>query len=157
MKADTKTKSNSLKLKKLKKNALEYVNFELEKQNDPKYKTELCKSWLETNFCKYANKCRFAHGKQELYQKDTIEGKYKIKPCYSYNYYGYCMYGTRCNFIHDQRRLQNIDRSYYIYNLYTYSIQKSKKSHRLEVFSKFIQARTADSSPIIHHKVIYQS
>ena len=36
---------------KMKKNAFEPVNFEEEKKRDPKYKTELCKSWVNTNFC----------------------------------------------------------------------------------------------------------
>ena len=31
---------------KMKKDALEPVNFEEERLKDPKYKTELCKSWI---------------------------------------------------------------------------------------------------------------
>ena len=61
---------------KMKKNAFEPVNFEEEKKRDPKYKTELCKSWVETNFCPYGNKCRFAHGKNELVSKH-INSSYK--------------------------------------------------------------------------------
>ena len=33
-------------------------------QKEPaKYKTELCKNWIETGKCKYSVRCRFAHGK----------------------------------------------------------------------------------------------
>ncbi|KAG2379244.1 hypothetical protein C9374_007383 [Naegleria lovaniensis] len=31
-----------------------------------RYKTELCRSWEETGFCRYGDKCQFAHGRQEL-------------------------------------------------------------------------------------------
>ena len=48
--------NNEKKLKKMKKNAVEYVDIEIEKKLDPKYKTELCKSYSDTNFCIYGNK-----------------------------------------------------------------------------------------------------
>ena len=66
-----KYKLNKKKLK-MKKNAMDPVNFEEERKNDPKYKTELCKSFMETNFCVYGNKCRFAHGYNELVVKKQI-------------------------------------------------------------------------------------
>ena len=72
-------KMNKRKLK-MKKNAMDPVNFEEEKKNDPKYKTELCKSFMETNFCVYGNKCRFAHGYKELVVKKQINN-YKQKLC----------------------------------------------------------------------------
>jgi len=31
-----------------------------------RYKTELCRSWEETGYCRYGDKCQFAHGRQEL-------------------------------------------------------------------------------------------
>lgn len=31
-----------------------------------KYKTEMCKNWIESGNCHYDVKCRFAHGKTEL-------------------------------------------------------------------------------------------
>ena len=31
-----------------------------------KYKTELCKNWIENGGCRYGKKCQFAHGKEEL-------------------------------------------------------------------------------------------
>ena len=72
-----KCKFNKKKLK-MKKNAMDPVNFEEERKNDPKYKTELCKSFMETNFCVYGNKCRFAHGFKELVVKKQINN-YKQK------------------------------------------------------------------------------
>ncbi|KAL9242051.1 hypothetical protein vseg_016094 [Gypsophila vaccaria] len=30
------------------------------------YKTELCKSWEDSGYCRYGSKCQFAHGKEEL-------------------------------------------------------------------------------------------
>ena len=30
------------------------------------YKTEMCKNWIETAKCRYEDKCRFAHGQEEL-------------------------------------------------------------------------------------------
>ena len=101
------------KRKKLKKNAKESVDMENENRLDPKYKTEICKSWSETKFCVYGNKCRFAHGKQELFHKSGNVTKYKIKDCKSFRETGICMYGSRCNFKHDERRLEDMDRSYY--------------------------------------------
>ena len=84
---------------KMKRNALDPVDYEEEKRKDPKYKTELCKSWIETNFCVYGNRCRFAHGKGELNIK-LQSLNYKKKPCSSFLNFGFCPYGSRCNFIH---------------------------------------------------------
>lgn len=33
---------------------------------DPKYKTELCKTYISTKNCRYGLRCRFAHGIQDL-------------------------------------------------------------------------------------------
>merc|ERR1712087_636893 len=35
-------------------------------ESEQKYKTELCKNWIETNTCRYGRKCQFAHGNEEL-------------------------------------------------------------------------------------------
>ena len=86
-------KLNHKKLK-LKKNALDKVDFEEEKKNDPKYKTELCKSFMENHFCQYGNKCRYAHGKDDLVIKEKINN-YKRKLCKSFFKEGFCTYGIR--------------------------------------------------------------
>nr|CAG4709540.1 unnamed protein product [Naegleria fowleri] len=64
-----------------------------------RYKTELCRSWEETGFCRYGDKCQFAHGRQEL-RVVTRHHKYKSELCNNYHYEGTCMYGIRCCFIH---------------------------------------------------------
>jgi len=72
-----------------------------------KYKTELCKSYSEMGQCRYNNKCRFAHGKVELSEKQICYN-YKQKKCESFYKLGYCSYGSRCNFLHDERKLNDI-------------------------------------------------
>lgn len=82
-----------------------------------RYKTELCRTFQETRLCKYADKCQFAHGFEELRSLNR-HPKYKTVLCRAYHCTGYCKtqtiqfdpttsfrlgpYGHRCNFIHDQ-------------------------------------------------------
>ena len=33
-----------------------------EKIDKTKFKTEMCKNWIETGFCRYHDRCQFAHG-----------------------------------------------------------------------------------------------
>lgn len=112
---------------KMKKNANEFVDINIEKELDPKYKTEMCKSWLQTNFCVYGNKCRFAHGYNELFSKSLNTSKYKQKDCKSFLENGYCMYGVRCNFRHSEVRIKEIERSYFNYLLNCYTDEKLKE------------------------------
>ena len=121
------------KKQKLKKNALDKVDFEEEKRKDPKYKTELCKSWIETNFCVYGNKCRFAHGNHELNNKE-FNSNYKKKPCSSFLKYGFCPYGTRCNFKHDERKLTDIILPYFYIQLFIKNCIHCGK--RLKIFEE---------------------
>ena len=127
-----KYKLNKKKLK-MKKNAMDPVNFEEERRNDPKYKTELCKSFMETNFCVYGNKCRFAHGYNELVIKKKIN-HYKQKHCNSFFNKGYCPYGIRCNFKHDERKLEQIRIPYYYSHLISLHLPQLKTCRRLNVF-----------------------
>jgi hypothetical protein len=136
---------------KLKKQANDFVDFEQEKKTDPKYKTELCKSFSDTNFCVYGNKCRFAHGRTELFGKPIGQTKYKVKECNSFKVNAYCMYGTRCNFKHNDRKIENIDSSYFYYKMMTKSelfYRKNYHSNRLSVFENFAEPKTAECSPI---------
>ena len=126
-------KINKKKLK-MKKNAMDPVNFEEEKKNDPKYKTELCKSFMQTNFCCYGNKCRFAHGYKELVVKKQIN-HYKQKTCNSFFNKGYCPYGSRCNFKHDERKLDQIGVPYYFSHLISLHLPQLKTCSRLNVFT----------------------
>ena len=63
---------------RMKKNAREPVDIYKEKDCDPKYKTELCKTYEDSGFCPYGNKCRFAHGRKELFEKAEKIYNYKI-------------------------------------------------------------------------------
>uniref|UniRef100_A0A3Q3KMI4 mRNA decay activator protein ZFP36 n=1 Tax=Mastacembelus armatus TaxID=205130 RepID=A0A3Q3KMI4_9TELE len=64
-----------------------------------RYKTELCTSYSTTGFCKYAERCQFAHGLHELHVPFR-HPKYKTELCRSYHSTGYCYYGSRCLFVH---------------------------------------------------------
>lgn len=138
--------SNNEKQKlKMKKNALEHVDFENEKKLDPKYKTEMCKSWADTGFCVYGNKCRFAHGRKELFEKHLGGMKYKQKACNSFKETGVCMYGSRCNFRHDERKLSEMFRSYFTHRLTSYPTHEGK-SVRLSVFEKIASCPSETNS-----------
>jgi len=73
------------------------IEEELTQQN--LYKTELCRSWVETGSCRYGIKCQFAHGKSEL-RPIMRHPKYKTEICKTFHTLGTCPYGTRCRFIH---------------------------------------------------------
>ena len=101
---------------------------------DLKYKTELCRKFVEQNFCPYMAKCRFAHGKQDLQDKLIIGKNYKQKDCNSFYTNGVCPYGHRCLFRHDERKFSDLNRPFYKYilernytNLYLRNLNKSRK------------------------------
>lgn len=64
-----------------------------------RYKTELCRPFQENGFCKYGDKCQFAHGEQDL-RCLPRHPKYKTELCRTYHTRGFCPYGMRCHFIH---------------------------------------------------------
>lgn len=66
-----------------------------------RYKTELCRPFEESGFCRYGNRCQFAHGKQELRTVDR-HPKYKTQLCKTFHTTGLCRYGKRCHFIHNE-------------------------------------------------------
>ena len=80
-----------------------------------KYKTVLCKNYMECGYCRYNENCQFAHGIHEL--RTTIPDKmrpdthfglpYKRDQCSHYKVYGICYYGSRCNFIHTAHRVSS--------------------------------------------------
>eukprot|EP01118_Nematostelium_gracile_P003516 TRINITY_DN14087_c0_g1_i1.p1 TRINITY_DN14087_c0_g1~~TRINITY_DN14087_c0_g1_i1.p1 ORF type:complete len:174 (-),score=33.05 TRINITY_DN14087_c0_g1_i1:72-593(-) len=63
------------------------------------YKTELCRSFVETGVCRYGHKCQFAHGSQDL-RPVARHPKYKTEICKTFSTTGQCPYGNRCRFIH---------------------------------------------------------
>ena len=87
---------------------------------DGKYKTELCKNWIETAKCRYESKCRFAHGQEELTQaaRRVYNDKFKSKNCRTFYHTRSCMYGTRCMFRHEHRNYKQLHRHYYTPQMY---------------------------------------
>ena len=65
-----------------------------------KYKTELCKYYEINGYCKYGDKCAYAHGKENLRSKVTNTTAYRTKKCTQFFEQGYCPYGSRCQFAH---------------------------------------------------------
>ena len=68
--------------------------------NSNRYKTELCRPYQEYGYCKYGEKCQFAHGEHDL-RVLPRHPKYKTELCRTYHAKGFCPYGTRCHFIHN--------------------------------------------------------
>ncbi len=110
---------------------------------DPKYKTEICKKFQTTGKCPYGQKCRFAHGKEELITK--FKGKnYKKIPCKSFFEKGYCPYGSRCNFRHYEKDFSEINYSYYYFQLFLltkYNNNHSSKNFLRSIGSNLINDR----------------
>ncbi|KAA0200965.1 putative Tristetraproline [Fasciolopsis buskii] len=67
------------------------------------FKTEFCQSYLNgsNGRCSYGEKCRFAHGLQELHVS-LQHPRYKTVKCHTFQQFGNCRYGSRCTFIHDE-------------------------------------------------------
>jgi butyrate response factor 1 len=80
------------------------IEAELSRQN--LYKTELCRSWVESASCKYGSKCQFAHGQHEL-RPVIRHPKYKTEICKTFHTNGTCPYGRRCRFVHNPAELRN--------------------------------------------------
>lgn len=71
------------------------------------YKTELCRSFEETGYCRYGSKCQFAHSLNEL-RNVNRHPKYKTEICKTFWNQGTCPYGKRCCFIHMERLLDEL-------------------------------------------------
>ena len=104
---------------------------ESEQKRDPKYKTELCKTFSETGKCPYGFKCRFAHGKEELVSK-ILNSNYKKKDCKTFSEFGFCPYGSRCSFRHDERKIEDIHLPFYFINIFINDYKPLE--HRLSCF-----------------------
>lgn len=79
-----------------------------------KYKTELCRNWIELGECHYGDKCNFAHGKYQLMKKLPANQKYKSKACIPFHTKGFCTYGQRCLFLHEKRPLEELPRTHFV-------------------------------------------
>jgi hypothetical protein len=90
-------------------------------QHNPRYKTALCKKYLESQSCPYGNKCQFAHGEQELRSmnaqpqnmmymrmgsKNNILN-YKIVKCKNWEKDKTCKYGSHCTYAHGDEEIRN--------------------------------------------------
>lgn len=87
-----------------------------------KYKTEMCKNWIEIGSCRYGTKCQFAHGKYEVASQSFPptfaigaggSNKYKSQDCVSFTECLVCPYGSRCLFRHESRTLEQIHERVY--------------------------------------------
>lgn len=105
-----------------------------------KYKTELCKNWIEKGKCSYSVRCKFAHGYHELVSSVKVEEKqkpYKQVLCENFHKDNYCSYGTRCVYIHDERKTGDFTSSFYgksLLLLNDRTTSKDSRSGRLQVF-----------------------
>ena len=105
-----------------------------------KYKTELCKNWIEKGKCSYSVRCKFAHGYHELVSSAKVEEKskpYKQVLCENFHKDNYCSYGSRCVYIHDERKVGDFPSSFYGKNLLLLNNRTSctnSRSGRLQVF-----------------------
>lgn len=86
-----------------------------------KYKTQLCRHFLEAGSCPLDKYCQFAHGKDELRQATdplpknfgktalgAVHSNYKTTPCKYWAESGTCKFGDSCSFYHgaeEQRKL----------------------------------------------------
>ncbi len=102
----------------------------------PKYKTELCKTFMQKKSCPYGFKCLFAHGESELIKTNHC-ANYKTFICKSFFQNGYCPYGYRCNFRHyDFEERKTVLPYYYISLNIMYDISNPKPLKRLPIFEQ---------------------
>ena len=87
---------------------------------DGKYKTELCKNWIETAKCRYEQFCSFAHGQHELTKAavNNYNVLFKSKNCRTFYQTKSCPYGQRCMFRHEHRSFKQLHRHHYTPQLY---------------------------------------
>lgn len=98
---------------------LEY-GMEMYEMEDCKYKTQICRNWLETAHCRFESKCRFAHGQEELQEsaRFAYSEKFKSKNCRTFYQTKYCSFGDRCLFRHEHRHLRQLHRHFYTPHLF---------------------------------------
>ncbi|ELQ73801.1 CCCH-type Zn-finger protein [Trachipleistophora hominis] len=91
-------------IKRSQKNKLPYY----ERKKIELYKTEICRSYEENGYCRYNEKCQFAHSIDEL-RKINRHPRYKTEICKTYWEEGTCPYGKRCCFIHKENIIKDQD------------------------------------------------
>ncbi|EME30868.1 zinc finger protein isoform 1 [Galdieria sulphuraria] len=111
------------------------------------YKTELCRSFMETGFCRYHSKCQFAHGVEEL-RPVKRHPKYKTRLCKNFVENGTCPYGSRCRFIHGSSGASSFEglQTDLLLAVQGISLGKERRHSRLPVF------QTLEEKSDIHSK-----
>ena len=99
-----------------------FVPFDDQNGVDIKFKTELCKNFSETGYCRYGDNCQFAHGVHDLARtcRQEMEAEvknYKTQKCRQFWKEMFCKYGERCHFRHEQRSFQKLHRYFYCQHL----------------------------------------
>jgi hypothetical protein len=103
-----------------------------------KYKTELCKYFEINGYCKYGDKCAYAHGKENLRSKVTNTTAYRTKKCVQFFEQGYCPYGNRCQFAH-QLKSNIINNPYDRGMTYETILETISKLENVENIKKLIE------------------
>nr|CAH8856071.1 unnamed protein product [Trichobilharzia regenti] len=71
-------------------------------RNNRFFKTRLCEFyWNNPKGCVFGEKCRFAHGIEEL-KYVPLGQEYKKKICHNFLNCGECAFGKRCVYVHDE-------------------------------------------------------
>ena len=78
-----------------------------------KFKTQMCKHYMEEGECPLDHYCQFAHGPEELRQPNdplpstfgktalgAVHSNYKTEQCKYWLESGSCKYGASCSFFH---------------------------------------------------------
>ncbi|KAA6375707.1 MAG: hypothetical protein EZS28_028766, partial [Streblomastix strix] len=71
-------------------------------QISARYKTEMCRNFVETGRCQYGSGCAFAHSKNELRQSDSSQLRSSSQCKNFHSGCCICYFGSRCRFIHKQ-------------------------------------------------------
>jgi hypothetical protein len=109
--------------------------------NEMKYKTELCKNYLEGRVCPYQNRCRFAHGYGEVNTKIIINSRYRSRICESYHKNLFCTYGSRWLFRHYDFE-QDYERKYFTNVLRSnFELQEVSQAQKLYDVLQKLKAR----------------
>jgi len=136
-----------------------------------KYKTELCKYFEIDGYCKYGDKCAYAHGKENLRSKVTNTTAYRTKKCTQFFEQGYCPYGSRCQFAHQLKSniinnpydkgmtygkiLETISKLENVENIKKL-VEKPRLSVFLEISDEKIESRLLDDIKSLTYNNLYQ-
>ena len=97
-----------------------------------KKKTELCKNWEVCHKCYFGNECSFAHGIEELRQKEEGTSPHKMKLCKSFGEKGYCNFGLRCNYRHFYKEKRLLSYDFIVKSCSQKVLEECKKNERME-------------------------